>query len=261
MAHLHVSGLVKRFGATSVLDGIDLELRKGTFASVVGPSGCGKTTLVRILAGLEPASGGTVCLAGEAVVRPAPRVGVVFQEHALFPWRTALENVELGLEFAGVPGKTRRAAAREMLRAFGLAGCESRYPGQLSGGMRQRVALARTLVTGPELLLMDEPFNALDPRARAGVQRFLLQLWQERRDTVLFVTHSLDEAVLLSDEVIVLSPAPARVLDVVHLDLPRPRDPAGLAESVMRKRLLAQLDAASSPGRASGNCLRSPGGS
>ena len=239
--HLDISRLVKRYAASTVLDAIDLRVARGSFVTIVGPSGCGKTTLLRVVAGLEPASGGTVSLGGERVSSRTQRVGLVFQEHALFPWRTAVGNVELGLEVARVPRQARRAAALDLLRAFGLEGCASRYPHQLSGGMKQRVAIARTLITGPELLLMDEPFNALDGQARAGQHRFLLDLWTRRRDTVLFVTHSLDEAVLLGDAVVVLSPAPARVLGVVPVDLPRPRDPGGEEEAALRGRVLGLL--------------------
>jgi NitT/TauT family transport system ATP-binding protein len=218
-ATLTLRGVEKRFGGTSVLDGLDLCVERGSVVSLVGPSGAGKTTLLRIIAGLERASAGTIAFGAHAGERP--RTGMVLQDLALFPWRTAVENVEFGLELAGVPRRARREAALGLLRAFGLAGCEQRRPSQLSGGMRQRVALARALLTGPDLLLLDEPFSAVDDRTREGLQAFLLDVGRRRCGTVVLVTHRIDEAVFLSDEIVVLSPSPARVVGTVSVDLPR----------------------------------------
>jgi len=244
-AHLEVCGLTKHFGANAVLEEVSLAFERGAFVSVVGVSGCGKTTLLRIIAGLEPATRGVVKLDSTVVTRNTPRIGFVFQEHALFPWRTTLQNVEIGLEIAHVPRRRRRRAAEELIRTFGLEGCEGKYPKELSGGMRQRVAIARTVITEPELVLLDEPFNALDGRLRKNLQCFLLDVWASRRETVLFVTHSVDEALFMSDHVVVLSSGPARVIDVVQVDLPRPRIPWSPEIGRLRERILTQLEAVS----------------
>ena len=206
------------------LDGIDLEVPDSQFVAVVGPSGCGKSTLLSIVAGLRLPSSGTVLCDGEAMTAPMPRkVGMVFQEANLLPWLSALDNVAFPLKLRRVARRERLEAARRMLELTGLTGAEDRLPHQLSGGMKQRVAIARGLVQNPGVLLMDEPFASLDEQTRMVLGDELLRIWSETKKTVLFVTHSLNEAVYLADRVIVLSARPGRVVDDVAVDLPRPR--------------------------------------
>jgi len=245
---LEVAHLAKVFpgdgrgGPVPVFEDLGLAVARGEFVSLVGPSGCGKTTLLRIVAGLERATSGEVRLEERPLAGTDPRVGLVFQEYALFPWRSLLANVEVGLEIRGVPAPERRAAALGYVEAFGLAGFERKYPKELSGGMKQRVAIARTLITNPELVLMDEPFGSLDSQTRNTLQEFLLGLWQQRRDTVVFVTHNVDEAVYLSDRIAVFSPRPARIRGVFEVDLPRPRDRTGEAANRVRREVLRCLE-------------------
>jgi NitT/TauT family transport system ATP-binding protein len=193
------------------------------------------------MAGLEAASRGSVLLGGRAVTRPSARVGLVFQEYALFPWRTTRENIEMGLEIKGFPKQSRRQKALEYVKAFGLSGFENSYPRELSGGMQQRVAIARTLVMQPEVVLMDEPFGSLDSQTRNAMQQFLLDIWQDRRDTIIFVTHNVDEAVFLSDEILVLSRRPARLIHRLSVDCPRPRDRTGTECNQVRRQVLEVL--------------------
>jgi NitT/TauT family transport system ATP-binding protein len=245
---LAVDNLTKSFsgaegrGGLEVLAGVDLAVERGRFVSLVGPSGCGKTTLLRIIAGLEPATGGRVLLAGRPVRAASARVGLVFQQYALFPWRTTLGNIEMGLEMRGMAAGHRRQRAREYLRAFGLAGFEHSYPKELSGGMQQRVAIARTLIMEPRLVLMDEPFGSLDSQTRNSLQEFLLDIWGRRGDTVIFVTHNVDEAVFLSDEVAVLSGRPARVVATFPVEAPRPRDRTSVECNRLRRSILELLE-------------------
>jgi NitT/TauT family transport system ATP-binding protein len=223
-----IRGVSHRFGAdgagVSALDGIDLEVPDGQFVAVVGPSGCGKSTLLSLVAGLRRPSHGTVLCDGELVTEPMPRkVGVIFQEANLLPWLSAVDNVAFPLKLRRVPRAERRAAAARMLALTGLAGFEDQLPHQLSGGMKQRVSIARGLVQDPAVLLMDEPFASLDEQTRMLLGDELLRIWSQTRKTVLFVTHSLNEAVYLADRVIVLSARPGRIVDDVAVDLPRPR--------------------------------------
>jgi len=206
------------------LAGVDLAVEEGEFVSVVGPSGCGKSTLMEIVAGLVQPSGGEALVGGEPVKGPRPDVGVVFQQESAFPWRTVLENVEFGLQMHGVDKKERRERSRDLVDLVGLDGFEDRYPGELSGGMRQRVAIARTLVMDPKVLLMDEPFGALDEQTRLILGEELLLIWSRTGATTLFITHSIEEAALLSDRVVVMSARPGVVKKVVEVDLERPRD-------------------------------------
>jgi NitT/TauT family transport system ATP-binding protein len=244
---LELKGLGKTFPAkgngdeVEVLSGFNLKLEHGRFLSLVGPSGCGKTTLLRIIAGLEPASRGEVLLDGAPVRFASPKMGLVFQQYALFPWRTTLENIEVGLQFKGVDPAQRRKEAMEYVEVFGLGGFEHRYPKELSGGMQQRVAIARTLIMRPKLVLMDEPFGSLDSQTRNNMQEFLLDIWEKRRDTIIFVTHNVDEAVFLSQEVLVLSSRPARTLASFRVDAPRPRDRTGAGCNQLRKQVLEVL--------------------
>ena len=191
--------------------------------SVVGPSGCGKTTFLRIVAGLEPASAGEVHLDGRIVRKPGGDRGFVFQTDSLLPWRTVLANALIGPEVAGRAGAAARARTLDLLKLVGLDGFEQYYPRQLSGGMRQRVNLARALAIDPEILLMDEPFSSLDAQTREIMQTELLRIWEEGRKTVLFVTHQIDEAVFLSDRVLVFARRPGRLQESVEIELPRPR--------------------------------------
>jgi len=206
------------------LTDFNLEVEKGVFLSLVGPSGCGKSTLLRIINGLMQPSSGQVLLSGRKVAGPGHDRAMVFQEFALMPWRTVMRNVEMGLEFRGVPTDERRKIAARHVELVGLNGFEDHFPHELSGGMRQRVGLARALAVDPDILLMDEPFAAVDSQTRDLMQTELLRIWEERRKTVIFVTHSIEEAVFLSDKVAMLSARPAKVVDIVDIDLPRPRE-------------------------------------
>jgi len=223
-AKLAVTALDKRFDALEALRGIDLAVAPGEFISLVGPSGCGKTTFLRIVAGLEQATSGRVLIDGRLVSRPGHDRGFVFQNDSLLPWRTVLGNAMIGPEVAGSAGPAARRRTLELLKLVGLAGFESYYPRQLSGGMRQRVNLARALAIDPDILLMDEPFSALDAQTREIMQTELLRIWEQGRKTVLFVTHQIDEAVFLSDRVLVFARRPGRVQDSVDVTLARPRE-------------------------------------
>jgi NitT/TauT family transport system ATP-binding protein len=206
-----------------VLHDINLSIQEGEFVSFVGASGCGKTTLLRVLHGLIPATRGEVMMNGEVVDTPSSDRGFVLQQDSLLPWRTVLRNVTFGLEVKGNPSKDSDERARKLLQLVGLNGFENHYPLEISGGMRQRVNLARALVVDPDMLLMDEPFASLDAQTREIMQGELLRIWEQQRKTVLFVTHQIDEAVYLSDRVIVLSARPGRVKKDIKIDLPRPR--------------------------------------
>jgi len=220
---LTVSNLCKTFNTLDVLDNISGQVSQGEFVSIVGPSGCGKTTFLRIVGGLETATSGETRLNGRLIEGPGSDRGFVFQSDNLLPWRTVLGNTVIGPEINGKAGAETNRKAREMLRLVGLSGFESYYPQQLSGGMRQRVNLARALVLDPELLLMDEPFSALDAQTREIMQMELMRIWEEGRKTVLFVTHQIDEAVILSDRVLVFARRPGRIQEIVNVALPRPR--------------------------------------
>ncbi|WP_236790839.1 ABC transporter ATP-binding protein [Amycolatopsis sp. GM8] len=204
---------------------ISLEIPAGQFVSVVGPTGCGKSTMLSAISGLRPASDGQVRIGGEVVTGIRSDVGFIFQQDALLPWRTALQNVELSLRFRGRPKSESRERAREWLARVGLLDFADRYPHQLSGGMRKRVAVASTLVYEPDILLMDEPFSALDIQTRTLMENDLLHVWDEAgKNTVLFVTHDLEEAIGMSDRILVLTASPGRLLGDYKIDLPRPRD-------------------------------------
>jgi NitT/TauT family transport system ATP-binding protein len=195
----------------------------GEFVALLGPSGCGKTTVLNAVAGFVPPTAGHVVVDGEAITRPGADRGVVFQQHSLFPWKTVLGNVEFGLKMRGVPKTQRRSEASAYLSLVGLTGFEHAYPRELSGGMQQRVGIARVLVNRPRVMLMDEPFGALDAQTRLTMQELLLAVWREVRTTVLFVTHDIDEALFLADRVAVMSARPGRVRDLVTVKLTRPR--------------------------------------
>ncbi len=224
-----------------VLDRIRYRIENGQFVSIIGPSGCGKTTLLRIIAGLEEPSAGRVLLDGRELTQWSEEIGLVFQEYALFPWRTTLQNIEMGLEIKGVDKEKRRSTGMEYVKTFDLSGFEHRYPRELSGGMRQRVAIARTLIMNPRVVLMDEPFGSLDSQTRTGLQEFLLGIWGKRGDTILFVTHNVDEAVFLSDQIVVLSKRPARIVETFEVNLQRPRDRTGQESNEIRREVLKVL--------------------
>ena len=207
------------------VNGASLEIRPAEFVSIVGPSGCGKTTFLNAVDGLLPISGGSLELNGQPIVRPGPDRAMVFQQPSLLPWRTVLGNVIYGLELQRrISKRERQERARELIRLVGLAGFEHAFPTELSGGMQQRVNLARALATDPEMLLLDEPFAALDAQTREFMQRELLRIWGETRKTALFITHDIKEAVYLADRVVVFTRRPGRVKTAVDIDLPRPRE-------------------------------------
>lgn len=207
-----------------VLNGVDLSIIKGEFLTVVGPSGCGKSVLLDIIGGLTNPTSGNVYLDNKPIAGPSFKTGYVFQQYALFPWRNALSNIEFGLETHGIQKEEREKIARKLLSKFGLSDFEDRFPYQLSGGMQQRVAIARSLATNPDVLLMDEPFAALDAQTREILQNELLKIWEGTDTTVIFVTHSIDEAVFLADRVAVMTARPGVVKQLIDIDLERPRN-------------------------------------
>ena len=229
---LRLNGVTQRYPSPSdarkdfvAMRDVNLEIPAGQFVSVVGPTGCGKSTMLSAISGLRPASEGEVYLGDSLITGVRKDVGFVFQQDALLPWRTALQNVELSLRFRGVSKTESRRQARDWLGRVGLADFEDRYPHQLSGGMRKRVAVASTLVSEPDILLMDEPFSALDIQTRTLMENDLLHVWEQAaKNTVVFVTHDLEEAIGLSDRIIVMTASPGRVLGDYTIDLPRPRD-------------------------------------
>ena len=217
---------------------VNLSVMNGEFLSIIGPSGCGKTTLLRIIAGLEQHTTGEVLINGEQLTEPWSRVGFVFQEYALFPWRSVSENIEFGLEIKNVPKQDRRQRALEYIHKFGIDGFEDKYPKELSGGMKQRVAIARTLINNPSMILMDEPFGSLDSQTRNTMQEFLLNIWQNLNRTILFVTHNIDEAVFLSNRVIGLSKRPGSIKFSLEIAIPMPRDRTSSEFNQYRKEIL-----------------------
>ena len=228
-------------GQVEALRGIDIACDEGEFVCLLGLSGCGKSTLLQMIAGLEPPTAGQIVVAGRELNGPSPATSIVFQDHGLFPWMTVLANVEFNLKARGVDRASRRTRANEMLDLTGLAGFAARYPHELSGGMRQRVGIARALTTRPRALLMDEPFGALDAQTRGHLQAELLSIWAAQRTTVLFVTHSIDEAVFLADRILVFTPRPGRLSADVAVDLPRPRTPGDPAFTAIAAGLRANL--------------------
>jgi NitT/TauT family transport system ATP-binding protein len=231
MTILTLRNVSKFFGAADngsqqvvAINDVSLDVSAGEFFSIIGPSGCGKSTLLRIIGGLLTASSGELTVGSDKVNGPHPWVGMVFQEESTFPWRTTLGNVEFGLEMRGVSQDQRRQKSREMIRLVGLSGFEERYPSELSGGMKQRVAIARALVLEPKILLMDEPFGALDEQTRIILGEELLRIRDQLKQTIILVTHNINESVQLSDRVMIMTARPGRVKEVVPIDLPHPRD-------------------------------------
>jgi NitT/TauT family transport system ATP-binding protein len=246
-AVIRIDGLGKSFvtekgDAVPALETVTLEVPSNELLCIVGPSGCGKSTLLRIVAGLEKAATGSVVFHDREVTRPDRRIGMVFQEYSLLPWRLVIDNVALGLEFAGTPAKRSREIAMELLELVNLAKFAKSYPYELSGGMQQRVAIARALANDPEVLLMDEPFGALDAHTRILLQRELLRIRRRRRKTILFVTHSVDEAIYLADRIVVMSARPGRIKRIMEVDIPHPRDRANPAWGKMASEILKMLE-------------------
>jgi NitT/TauT family transport system ATP-binding protein len=230
VSKLRIEGVTVRFtgrkGRTvTALENISLAIPDRELSCIVGPSGCGKSTLLRLVAGLAEATAGRITLDGRPIVGPSAERGMVFQSYTLFPWLTVRRNVEFGLELKRTPAAERARIASRFIHEVGLEGFEDAYPDQLSGGMRQRTALARALANDPEILLMDEPFGALDSQTRALMQELLLAIWEQSHKTVLFITHDIDEALFLGDVVYVMSARPGRIKQEIAVDLPRPRGP------------------------------------
>ena len=225
---LVVENIVKRFetedGVLTAVDDVSFTVAPGEFLAVIGPSGCGKSTLFNVMGGLLDGYDGSVRVGGETVRGPHPSIGMIFQEESTFPWRSVIDNVAFPLEIAGVPKAERMEKARHFVNMVGLAGFERRYPAELSGGMRQRVSMARTLASEPKILLMDEPFAALDEQTRLLLGDKVLQIQQELKQTTLLITHNLTEAVQLSDRILVMTYRPGRLKRVVYIKLPRPRN-------------------------------------
>jgi ABC-type nitrate/sulfonate/bicarbonate transport system ATPase subunit len=242
MQNLEMIGVSKRFGELEVLNNINLTIEKGEFAAIVGPSGCGKSTILRMFSGLENASEGQVLADGEPINGPHAERSLIFQEHALYPWRTVEQNVGFGMELAGVPAAERKSRIKDILEKVGLDGFQTYYPHQLSGGMRQRASIARALVLNPEVLLLDEPYGALDAITRLTMQNELIKLWRGTGKTMLLITHDIDEAVYLADTIYVMSPRPARFVKILKADMPRPRNRNGADFVSMRQQIMDALD-------------------
>ena len=238
---LTLSSVSKTYAdGTEALRDIRLDIEQGEIVALVGGSGCGKTTLMRLISGLDTASSGTIAVDGEIIAAPHPAVGVVFQEPRLLPWLSVADNIAFGLHH--LPQAERAATAQDALARVGLAGYGERWPRELSGGQQQRVSIARALVPKPKVLLLDEPFSALDAFTRASLHEQLLGLWEASRPTIVIVTHDVDEAIRLADRVVVMRPQPGRVFEVVSVAAPRPRDPLGLAYEKAKRRVLHALD-------------------
>ena len=243
---IHIRNLSKTYvtedSETVVLEDFSLDIRKGELISIVGPSGCGKTTILRMLAGLVQPTSGKILIGDRECTAPGSDRGMVFQDFALFPWRSVRKNVEFGLEIAGMPKEQRRERADKYLKIVGLEKFADHRVHELSGGMKQRVALARALVTNPDVILMDEPFGALDAQTRNLMQAGLLKILDKTDQTIIFITHSVDEAVFLSDRIVILTKRPAKIKEVVEIDWPRPRDRASPEFTALRKRILEELE-------------------
>ena len=222
-ARICIKGLAKRYGALEVFNGIDFEVGEREIVAIVGPSGCGKTTLLRCIDGLLPVDAGEITVEGERVTSPIAGVAMVFQHFGLFPWKTVYNNVAYGLRMAGTASDEIARRVPEFIKLVGLSGFEKAYPYQMSGGMQQRCGLARALAVQPSVLLMDEPFAAVDAQTREILQLELLRIWETRPTTMIFVTHSIEEAVLMGDRVVVLKGRPSRIHETIEIDLPRPR--------------------------------------
>jgi NitT/TauT family transport system ATP-binding protein len=219
--HIHLGQGAQAFEA---VHDVSLRIAPGEFVCILGPSGCGKSTLLGALAGHLQSTQGRIRVDGQPVRGPHPDRGLVFQQHTLFPWQSVLDNVAFGLKMQGRPRAERYERARELLKLVGLAGFEKHYPSQLSGGMQQRVEIARVLINHPRVMLMDEPFGALDAQTRLMMQQLLLEVWERIRTTIVFITHDIDEALFLADRILIMSPRPGRMIEELVLDFPRPRE-------------------------------------
>jgi NitT/TauT family transport system ATP-binding protein len=228
--------------SVTAIDGFNLEVGEGEIVCLLGPSGCGKTTVLRMIAGLEPLSDGTIEVSNNPVTAAGSDRGLVFQEFALFPWRTVRKNIEFGLEVKKVLPEERHKISSKLIELVGLTGFENAHPGKLSGGMKQRVGIARALANDPAVLLMDEPFGALDAQTRNLMQKELLRIWSATGKTILFVTHSVDEAVFLADRIVVMTARPGRVKEDISVDLPRPRDRTSAEFIAVRGKVLSVLE-------------------
>ncbi len=255
---IRFAGLSKAFttekgDVLQALEDISLDIRHNSFTSIVGPSGCGKSTILRIGAGLEKASAGTVYFQNLPVDKPCAKIGLVFQEYSLFPWMSVLDNVAAGLEFAGMAKEKRRSRALAYLGIVNLEDFKDAFPHELSGGMKQRVAIARALANEPDVLLMDEPFGALDAHTRILLQKELLKIWEVTRKTIILVTHSVDEAVFLSDTIVVMTSRPGRIKQIIDVDMARPRSRALGRFGELTDQILKALEPESGLDRGSGN--------
>jgi len=227
---------------TVAIDDLTLDIKKGELISIVGPSGCGKTTILRMIAGLLEPTSGTITIGGKECSEPGSDRGMVFQDFALFPWRTVRKNVEFGMEVAGVPKEERRARAEKYIELVGLKDFADSRVHELSGGMKQRVGIARAFVNHPDVILMDEPFGALDAQTRNLMQAQLVRILEKTEQTIIFITHSVEEAVFLSDRIVILTKRPATIKEIIDIPWPRPRDRAGPEFVALRKRILEELE-------------------
>ena len=243
---IHMENLSKIYkrddSETVAIEDFNINIKRGELISIVGPSGCGKTTILRMIAGLLEPTSGVITVAGHPCDKPGPDRGMVFQDFALMPWRSVIKNVELGMEMAGVPKEERRKRAEEYISIVGLEKFKDARINELSGGMKQRVGIARALVNHPDVLLMDEPFGALDAQTRNLMQAELIKILDKTDQTIIFITHSVDEAVYLSDRVVVLTKRPAKIKEIIEIPWPRPRDRASPEFTALRKRILEELE-------------------
>jgi len=239
---IHIADVCRDFGRHPALDHVDLKIESGSLTVLIGPTGCGKTTLLELIAGLQTPTRGTVAVDGEYVVGPRRDTVLIFQHHNLFDWLTVRDNVAFGLRHRGLSRQEARRRAGEQLERVGLTAFADRVPAELSGGMRQRVGLARALVLSPRLLLMDEPFGSLDHQTRRIMQRYLLSTWRQSKATIVLVTHDLDEAICLADRIVLFSAGPGRPVEVVDVDAPRPRDLDDGRLRQVRDRLSSHLE-------------------
>jgi len=226
----------------AALENINFSVEENDFISIIGPSGCGKSTLLRIIASLEKATCGTVIYRDSELDEPSSDIGMVFQNYSLLQWRTVIDNIAIGLEFKNIKKKERREKSKEYLKLINMENFEKAYPYELSGGMQQRVAIARALVTNPDVLLMDEPFGALDAHTRIILQEELLKIWEKNKKTILFVTHSVDEAIYLSDKIIVMGKNPGKIKEIINVDMARPRKRANPEYGKLTDKLLDMLE-------------------